>query len=77
MNQQHSRLHPWAIQYIEKAINTLSPKELQIGLLTPRGATSLPGDKELDEDFAPGGKREKALEKIDSEIESGNFTPFP
>jgi hypothetical protein len=37
----------------------------------------LPRDKELEEDFAPSGKHEKALEKIDTEIESGNFTPFP
>jgi hypothetical protein len=34
-------------------------------------------DEELKEDFAPGGKHEKALEEIDTEIDSGNFTPLP
>ena len=34
-------------------------------------------DKEIEEDFSPGGKHEKILEKIDREIDAGNFTPFP
>jgi hypothetical protein len=34
-------------------------------------------DKELEEDFSPGGKHEKALEKIDAEIDLGNFTRLP
>jgi hypothetical protein len=34
-------------------------------------------DQEIEEDFSRGGKHEKALEKIDAEIDSGNFTPLP
>jgi hypothetical protein len=34
-------------------------------------------DQEIEEDFSPGGKHEKTLEKIDAEIDSSNFTPFP
>ena len=34
-------------------------------------------DKELEENFFPGGKHEKALERIDAEIDAGNFTPLP
>jgi hypothetical protein len=34
-------------------------------------------DREIEVDFSPGGKHEKALEKIDAEIDSGNFTPLP
>jgi hypothetical protein len=34
-------------------------------------------DKEIEDDFSLGGKHEKALEKIDAEIDAGNFTPLP
>jgi hypothetical protein len=34
-------------------------------------------DQEIEEDFSPGGKHEKTLERIDGEIDSGNFTPLP
>jgi hypothetical protein len=34
-------------------------------------------DKEIEDDFSPGGKHEKALEKIDAEIDAGNFRPLP
>jgi hypothetical protein len=34
-------------------------------------------DQEIEKDFSPGGKHEKTLEKIDTEIDSGNFTPIP
>jgi hypothetical protein len=62
---------------IEKAVDELPPKELT-KLAAYIARRDKPGwDKELEEDFAPGGKHEKALERIDAEIESGNFTPLP
>jgi len=62
---------------IEKAIDELPLRELtKLAAYIPR-RDKLAWDKELEEDFAPGGKHEKALEKIDAEIESGNFTPPP
>jgi hypothetical protein len=62
---------------IEKAIDELSPKELtQLAAHIAR-RDKLAWDKELEKDFAPDGKHGKALEKIDAEIDSGNFTPLP
>jgi len=58
---------------IEKAVDELSPK---LAAYIAR-RDKLAWDKELEEDFVPGGKHEKALKKIDAEIESGNFTPLP
>ena len=34
-------------------------------------------DEQLEEDFSPGGKHASALEKIDAEIDAGNFRPLP
>jgi hypothetical protein len=33
-------------------------------------------DAQLERDFSPGGKHEKMLEKLDAEIDAGNFTPL-
>jgi hypothetical protein len=62
---------------IEKAVDELSPKELTklAAYITRRN--KLAWDQEIEEDFSPGGKHEKTLEKIDAEIDSGNFTPLP
>lgn len=62
---------------IEKAIDELSPQELIRLAAHISRRDKLAWDKELEEDFAQGGKHEKALQKIDAEIESGNFTPLP
>ena len=34
-------------------------------------------DEQLEQDFSPGGKHASALEKIDAEIDAGNFRPLP
>jgi hypothetical protein len=62
---------------IEKAVDELSPKELTklAAYITRRDR--LAWDQEIEEGFSPGGKHEKALERIDAEIESGNFPPLP
>jgi hypothetical protein len=62
---------------IEKAVDELSPKELTKLAAYVARRDKLAWDKELEEDFAPGGKQAKALEKIDAEIESANFMPLP
>jgi hypothetical protein len=56
---------------IEKAVDELSPKELTklAAYITRRD--KLAWDQEIEEDFSPGGKHEKTLEKIDAEIDSG------
>ena len=62
---------------IEKAVDELSPRELTklAAYITHRDR--LAWDQQIEEDFSPGGKHEKALEKIDAEIDSGNFTRLP
>ena len=62
---------------IEKAVDELSPKELTKLAAYIVGRDRLAWDQEIEEDFSPGGKHKKALERIDAEIESGNFTPLP
>ena len=62
---------------MEKAVDALSPEELTRLAAYIARRDKLAWDKELEQDFVPGGKHEKALEKIDAEIESGNFTPLP
>jgi hypothetical protein len=62
---------------IEKVVDELSAKGLTklAAYITRRD--KLAWDQEIEEDFAPGGKHQKALEKIDAEIDSGNFTRLP
>jgi hypothetical protein len=66
-----------SLAQIEKAVDELPPEELAKLADYVARRDKLTWDKELQEDFAPGGKHEKALEKIDAEIDSGNFTPLP
>lgn len=62
---------------IEKAVDELSPKELTKLAAYIARRDKLAWDQEIEEDFSQGGKHEKALERIDAEIESGNFSPLP
>jgi hypothetical protein len=61
---------------IEKAVDELSAKELTKLAAYIARRDKLAWDQEIEEDFSPGGKHEKVLEKIDAEIDSGNFTPL-
>ena len=62
---------------IEKAVDELSPTELRKLAAYIANRDRLAWDKEIEDDFSPGGKHEKVLEKIDAEIRAGNFTPLP
>ena len=62
---------------IEEAVDALSPEELTRLAAYIARREKLSWDEELEEDFSPGGKHEKALERIDAEIDSGNFRPLP
>ena len=62
---------------IEKAVDALSPEELAKFAAHIARRDKLAWDNELEKDFSPGGKHEETLEKIDAEIDSGKFTPFP
>ena len=62
---------------IEKAVDELSPKELTKLAAYIARRDRLAWDQEIEEDFSPGGKHEKTLDRIHAEIESGKFTPLP
>jgi hypothetical protein len=62
---------------IEEAVDKLSAAELAKLAAHIARRDKIAWDKEIEDDFSPGGKHEKALEKIDAEIDAGNFTPLP
>jgi hypothetical protein len=62
---------------IEKAVATLSPEELTRLAAFIARRDKLAWDKQIEEDFSPGGKHAATLEKLDAEIDAGDFTPLP
>ena len=62
---------------IEKAVDELSPKQLTKLEAYIARRDKLGWDREIEADFSQGGKHEKTLDRIDAEIDSGNFTPLP
>ena len=66
-----------SLSEIEKAVDELPPNELAKLAAYVARRDKLAWDRELEEDFSPAGKHEKVLEKIDAEIDAGNFTALP
>ena len=62
---------------IEEAVKSLNREELAKLAVYIARQDKLAWDEELEEDFSPGGKHSATLEKIDAEIDSGNFKPMP
>jgi hypothetical protein len=62
---------------IEEAVKDLSREELAKLAAFIARQDKLVWDEELEQDFSPGGKHSGALEKIDTEIDAGNFRPMP
>ena len=62
---------------IEDAIDKLSPEEPAKLAAHIARRDKFTWDKEIEEDFSPGGKHYEALKKIDAEIDAGHFTPLP
>jgi hypothetical protein len=62
---------------IEKAVTELSREELAKLAAFVVQQDKLVWDEELEQDFSPGGKHVAALQKIDAEIDAGNFRPMP
>jgi hypothetical protein len=62
---------------IEEAVDKLSPEELAKLAAHIARRDKLAWDKEIEDDFSPGGRHHEALKKIDAEIEAGHFTPLP
>jgi hypothetical protein len=62
---------------IEEAVNGLNREELAKLAAYIARQDKLVRDEELEQDFSPGGKYAATLEKIDAEIDAGNFKPMP
>ena len=62
---------------IEKAVDALSPEELAKLAAYIVHHDKLAWDEQIERDFSPGGKHAAALEKVDAEIDAGNFRPLP
>jgi len=62
---------------IEEAVKNLTPAELTklAGYIARQD--KLGWDRDLEEDFSPGGRHAEALARIDAEIDAGKFTPMP
>ena len=62
---------------IEEAVKSLNREELAKLAAYIARQDKLSWDEQLEEDFSPGGKHASALERIDAEIDAGNFRPLP
>jgi hypothetical protein len=62
---------------IEEAVDKLSPEELAKLAAHIARRDKLAWDKEIEDDFCPGGKHHAGLKKIDAEIDAGHFTALP
>jgi len=62
---------------IEKAVDALSPEELAKLAAYIVRHDKLAWDEQLERDFSPAGKHAAVIDKVDAEIDAGNFTPLP
>lgn len=62
---------------IEKAVDALSSEELAKLAAYIARHDNLAWDEQLERDFSPGGKHAAVIEKVDAEIDAGNFTSLP
>jgi hypothetical protein len=62
---------------IEEAVKGLNREEIAklAGYIARQD--KLVWDEQLEEDFSSSGKNAAALQKIDAEIDAGNFRPLP
>jgi cytochrome c553 len=62
---------------IEQAVDKLSREELAKLAAYIARQDKLGWDEQIQEDFSPGGKHAPALQRIDAEIDAGDFRPMP
>ena len=62
---------------IEEAVGRLNREELAKLAAYVAKRDKLSWDEQLEEDFSAGGKHASSSEKIDAEIDAGNFRPLP
>ena len=62
---------------IKSAVSELPPQELAELAAFIREQDNLAWDREIEADFAPGGKHHGALAEVDAQIDAGDFKPLP
>jgi cytochrome c553 len=62
---------------IEQAVDKLSREELATLAAYIARQDKLGWDEQIEEDFSPGGKHAAGLQRIDAEIDAGDFRPMP
>jgi hypothetical protein len=62
---------------IKAAVTELTPQELAELAAFIQAQDALAWDREIEMDFAPGGKHHAALAEIDAAIDAGEATPLP
>jgi hypothetical protein len=62
---------------IKAAVTELTPQELAELAEFLRTQDSLAWDREIEQDFSPGGKHHGLLAQIDAAIDAGETTPLP
>ncbi len=62
---------------IEEAVKQLKPDELAKLAASIARQDGLIWDEQIESDFSPGGKHAEALQKLDAEIDAGDFTAMP
>ena len=64
------------VEAIKDAIRELSVPEMSEVAAWIQEMKEEAWDREIEEDFAPGGRAERLIARLDAEIESGNYTPY-
>ena len=62
---------------IEEAVKRLSREDLARLAAYIAKQDKLSWDQQLEEDFSPGDQHASVLQKVDAEIDAGNFRPLP
>ena len=62
---------------IKNAVAELTPQELTELAAFIQAQDRLAWDREIEEDFSPGGKHHTLLAEIDAAVNTGDATPCP
>jgi hypothetical protein len=62
---------------IKEAVTELSPQELADLAAFVQTQDNLAWDRQIEEDFSPGGKHHALLAEIDAAIDAGAAKPLP
>lgn len=77
LNRLPGKLDLMSLAEIKAAVTELTPQELAELAEFLRTQDSLAWDREIEQDFSPGGKHHGLLAQIDAAIDAGETTPLP